>query len=402
MTALPEAVERELAELPAYFEVRGRAVMDEVILSARVRGALVHLYLDNRTYPYEPPRLELARGWRWQRQGYGRGRKIRGLDCQERWNRTLGIIALLRELEVRFREAPPERRSRRSETRPRKTESGLWRRLVDWLRAVLRRLAGWFRRRRRAAAVAAGKVTPEVIRERYDEIIADKTAQVGRYRQAVSELVRLWQQKTTRLSELREEVRRLEEAEAQALAAARREVERLEAAGKSGREIRAAAGYRRLAADYEARSAALGELRRRAEEAAADGEEHLAKVERHESQLEALVGEVEDLRAEAAEMVSDMTLTQLEREIVDVRAGISRAGGGEELEGLRRQLRKERAVVRVTREATDIENGDGDEEYLEVARKVDAARRFEDIVGLEEEPHPETAARPRNPVGSDG
>ena len=205
-----------------------------------------------------------------------------------------------------------------------------------------------------------------------------------RYQQAVTQLVTLGQQKAARLAELRDEARGLQERERQAMAEARREVDRLKAAGKTLPEIRADAGYRRRQAAFEERSAELEELRGRAAALEAETEEHMEKVERHEAQLEALVDEVEDLKSEAAEMVTDMTLTQLEKEIVDVRAGISRAGAGAELESLRRQLRKARAVVRVTREASDLEaDADRDEEYLEVARQVEAARRFDDAVGLE-------------------
>lgn len=388
MKQLAEPLRREIERLPGHYEVRQRAVMDQVILTARVRSVPVVLYLDTKAYPFAPPRLELAAGWTWSRRGLGRGRTIRGLDSLERWNRTLGIVALLRELEKRFREEPPARSKRRAAARDaarRKDRFPIFRALVHWLKALFSRLFGWLRGRRRREA-ARGIATPETIRARYDRVIRDKTSQVQRYRQAVSELVTLGQQKASRLAELREEVRRLRERESQAMEEARREVERLKAGGKTVPEIRADAGYRRRQTAFEERSAELEELRERAAELEAETEEHMEKVEKHQARLEALVEEVEALKAEEAEMVTDMTLTQLEKEIVDVRAGISQAGAGEELESLRRQLRKARAVVRVTREASDVEAAGGDEEYLEVARKVDAARRFDDAMGIEEAP----------------
>ncbi len=382
-TSLEGALGQELAELPGHYQIQHRAVMDQVILTARVRSVPVMLYLDTKVYPFEPPRLELAAGWRWDRPGYGRGRKIRGLDCLERWNRTLGIAAILRELEMHFREEPPAR-SRRAERADRDEDRfPAFRALVNWVKALFRRL--FVRRRQRKAAAGVASGTPAAIRAKYDAVIRAKSAQVQRYQQAVGELVILGQQKAARLSELREEVRQLGERERRAMEEARGEVERLKGLGKTAPEIRVDAGYRQRQAAFEARSAELEELQERSAELEAETEEHLQKVERHEAQLEALVDEVEDLKAEAAEMVTDMTLTQLDKEILDVRAGISEAGAGEELESLRRQLRKARAVVKVTREATDLEIEDDDEAYLEVARQIDAAKRFDDVVGLEGE-----------------
>ena len=400
MKELAEPLRREIERLPGHYEVRHRAVMDQVVLTARVRSVPVVMYLDTKAYPFTPPRLELAAGWSWDRRGLGRGRKIRGLDCLERWNRTLGIVALLRELEKRFREQPPARSQRATASRENESEAGrreerfpTFRALVNWWKALVGRLTGSARRARRRAEPASGLATPETIRARYDRVIRDKSSQVQRYQQAVTELVTLGQQKAARLSELREEVRQLAERERRAMAEAKGEVERQKGLGKTVPEIRADAGYRRRQAAFEERSAELEELQRRSAELEADTEEHLLKVGRHEAQLEVLVDEVEALKAEAAEMVTDMTLTQLEKEILDVRAGITKAGSGAELESLRRQLRKARAVVKVTREATDLEVEDRDERYLEVARRVEAAKRFDDVVGLEEPSLAEAARR---------
>ncbi len=115
-----------------------------------------------------------------------------------------------------------------------------------------------------------------------------------------------------------------------------------------------------------------------------DAEEHLAKIREHEARLEALVQELEELEDESAEVAADLTTVQLEQEIADLRAGISRAGSDEELRQLLRQFRKAKASVRITREAADLDHDAQDAEYLEVARKVAAARRFEASVGLGE------------------
>ena len=363
---LPETVRREIEDLPRHFRIEHQAVRGRVILTARVRGIPVMVYLDAGSYPAAPPELEIAEGWSWPP---AEGRSIRCLDSQARWNRTLGLRALLRDLDRRFRDQPP--RARRLPGR----------------RAIVERLMRWLRRlrdrfRRRPAAVPAANAGPDALREIYDGMIRDNTARVHRYQRAVAQLVSQWQRKAARLEALRAEIHDLKEHEGKALQEAGEVVDKLRAAGRSTEDVRADPDYRRIRSAYEECSADLAEAAERAEKLEADAEEHLAKIERHEDQLEKLMSELEDLKDEAAEVMTDMTLVQLEKEIVDIRAGISHAAVAEELAELRRQLRKERAVVRVTRETT--EDGEADELYLEVAEKAAAARELERTLGMGE------------------
>ncbi len=377
---LPAALAQELEEL-GQFGVRHSAVADQVILAAEVRGVPVVLYVDRDTYPAEPPRLEIAREWLRRR----RGRPIRDLDSQRQWNRTLGIGVMLRELEQRFTDEPPRR----------KPEHGalmrLLRSLWQWLKGLARRLFG----RRDAAAVAAeaARDMPSAIRERYDEIIGEKASRIERYKQAVTQLMTQWQAKTADLERLGREIQALERDSEAKLAEAEHLVDKLKAAGKTLEEIKGDGLYRRCRTAYEGLAADLEEKQERFAELEEDAGEHLAKIRDHEGRIDALVRELDELEDESEEIEADLATVELEAEIADLRAGISRAGSDEELRQLLRQFRKAKASVRITREAADLDAEDRDAEYLEVARKVEAARRFESSVGLGEaapdEPVPE-------------
>ncbi|MEE8525775.1 MAG: hypothetical protein V3T72_17695 [Thermoanaerobaculia bacterium] len=368
MTGLPQTVRREIDDLPRHYEIQHQVVRERVILTARVRGVPVMLYLDAAEYPFTPPEMELVSGWSWPPAD---GQQIRCLECQRRWNRTLGISALLRELRQRFGEEPPK-------IRRRPARRSILQAVFGWLRKLRQRL------RRKPDLERPAAAAPDALRERYDSLIRDNTERVRRYQQAVAQLTTQWRHKAARLEGLRGEIHELKKRESATLEEARQTVDELQAAGKSAAEIKANAGYQRIQSAYEECAADLAELEERADELEADAEKHLDKIRRHETQLEELMGELEDLKDEAAEVITDMTLVQLDKEIVDVRAGISHAELAEELGELRRKLRKERAIVRVTREAT--ENGDADELYLEVTEKVSAARELERTLGLEEAP----------------
>ncbi len=365
---LPAALETEIEDL-RQFGLRHTAVADQVILAAEVRGVPVVLYLDRDTYPAEPPRLEIAREW----LRSDRGRPIRGLACQEQWNRTLGIGALLRELEQRFVQEPPRR----------KPEPGGLTRLLrsawDWLKSVARRLFG-----RRTAVAEVNRAMPAAIRARYDDLIDEKTSRVERYKQAVAQLLTQWQHKTADLERQGREIQALERDEEARLAEAERLVDKLKAAGMTIEEIKGDARYRRCQAAYQELSDDVAEKQERLTELEVDAEEHLAKIREHEARIDALVRELEELEDESDEVAADLATVQLEQEIADLRAGISRAGSDEDLRQLLRQFRKAKAAVRITREAADLDAGTEDAEYLEVARKVEAARRFESSVGLDE------------------
>ncbi len=382
VSGLPAALAREIEDDLGRFGVRHAAAADQVILTAEVRGVPVVLYLDE-TYPAIPPRLELSTEWSWRG-----GRRIRGLGSQERWNRTLGVGALLRELEQRFIDEPPTKRRRR---RPR---TGLLQRLrafFAWIWNLLRRLFGRAPVRPPAAALS------DAIRSRYRQILDEKSARVERYKQAIARLMTQGRKKTAAVETLGREIRRLEQAQEATLAEAERLVDAQKAAGRTMAEIKAGARYRRRLETWADRAADLDSARGRFAELEADAEAHLGKVRRHEAQLEALVRELDELEAEAAEVSADLATVELEEEIVDLRAGISRAASEDELRALMRQFRKAKAAVKITREAADLDATARDAEYLDVARRVSAAKRFESSVGLGEEPS--RAGEEREPEG---
>ncbi len=365
---LPAGLEQEIEELQQ-FGLQHTAVADQVILAAEVRGVPIVLHLDRDTYPTEPPRLEIAREW----LRSDRGQPIRGLESQEHWNRTLGVGTLLRELEQQFIDEPPRRRPE---------PGGLIRALrsaLNWLKDLFSRLFG---RRRAAAEVTAAM--PDAIRARYDEIIGEKASRVERYKQAVAQLMTQWQRKTADLEKLGREIQALERDEDARLAEAERLVDKLKATGKTIEQIKDDARYQRSQSAYEELDDDLAEKQERFTELEQDAEEHLAKIREHEARLETLVRELEELEDESEEVAADLATVQLEQEIADLRAGISRAGSDEELRKLLRQFRKAKASVRITRETAGLDTDARDAEYLEVARKVDAARRFESSVGLDE------------------
>ncbi|MEM7357032.1 MAG: hypothetical protein AAF657_39830, partial [Acidobacteriota bacterium] len=294
----------------------------------------------------------------------------------ENWNRTLGIGTLLRELEKQFVAEPPRKIERREGP---DLLVRLWRRLTGWLASLWRRI---FRRWRDEEDDEASLT--EAIRVRYQEVIVEKASRIERYKQAVAQLIAQRQRKIGRLEKLGRTIEQLEKKQQRDLARAKRNVELLEVQGKTPAEIKQDAEYVRCQEDFAERAAELEEQHERFAELEADADAHNEKVDDHKAQLEGMMDELQELRDEFAQVATDLTTVELEQEIVDLRAGVTRSEADEELQDLLRRFRKAKASVRITREAADRDDGAQDAEYLEVARRVTAAESFEASVGLRE------------------
>jgi len=370
VNGLPEDLAYEVEEL-GRFAIRHSAVADQLILSAEVRGVPIVMHLDVDTYPREPPTIEVSPDWDWGRHDG----KILGLSSQERWNRTLGIGTLLRELEQQFIEEPPRKR------RKRRGAGGIRQRVVrffGWLKRLLRRRPSV---RSARARVKTGAM-PEAIRARYQEIIRDKSSRIDRYKQAVSQIMAQGQHRVNTFEKLAGEMQQLEQSQARRMVEAERRVDSLKAAGKSVEEIHGDVEVRNCRQAYEADSVTLEEMRERFDELEEDVEQHREKLTDHAAQIEALESELQETRDEFAEVADDLTTVQLEQEIVDLQTGITRSEAERELEDLLRQFRKAKASVRITKEAAELDRDNQDSEYLDVARRVSAAEKFEKSVGL--------------------
>ena len=231
----------------------------------------------------------------------------------------------------------------------------------------------------RRASTPAGSA--EAVRAGYEEILREETSRIGRYKQAVAYFMSRWRQKKSRLDALGQEIERLEEQREKVVAETARVVERLEASGLSKAEIKNDPRYQRCLTGFEASSTELTAQRERFAELQAEAREELERLRDHEAQLQELADKLKRLEEESAEASADMVAAQLEREVLDGMSG-SRREAERELEGLRRQVRQAEAVVKVGREASGFDRRAEEAEYLDVARKFDAAAELEARLGL--------------------
>ncbi len=254
-----------------------------------------------------------------------------------------------------------------------------------WIKAVGYLLTGQVDAARRTL-----DTNPSVIRARFDEIIREKTSRIHQYKQAVAQLIAQEQRKLAKVRELTHEIERLERLKAGALAKARQTTETLKSAGRSMEEIKESEDYRRCLAAYNDFSSTLKEKQERLEEHESDAAEYRKTIGEHKVQLQALLRELEQVKAESAETVADVITAKQEKDIADTLAGIAQDGTAEELQQLREMRQELRAEAKISKEISGTEAKNQEAEFLEYARQTEATNEFDALLGLEESA-PETS-----------
>ena len=366
LSELPPNLEAQVARLPGHFAVRTSRVLDQVILEATVRGARVTLYLNLDSYPEQPPRLELADPWRWSAAD-SQGR-IQNLTCLQRWNRTLQLSQLLRELEQRFRETPPVRSRRPT------MEGSRLSRLWQWLRSFWRRLR---------PGSDSEQLSPDAIRLRYQEIIQGKADRLARYQEAVDQLIAQLHGKRARLLEIQRTTEEVQRERQEALSTTRQRIETLGLDEKDP-AIRQDEVYAQGLESFRNASTTLEELGTEAQSLSQEETRLQELIQEHRDRLERLGQNLEDLREEAADRVAELAATRAEAAIREALSEASQEEPLEDLSTLRKQLEELESQHRIERELSTLERNADGREFLESAETASSTEAFDVLLGLSE------------------
>jgi len=106
---LPSRMRQEITDLSAEFGplLVSAAADGVVVVALTVRGVEVRLVVEVTRYPERPPSILCAGSWR--HPNLRSDGEVRGLKCQEEWNRTFGLGQAVRELNARLVEVPSAR-----------------------------------------------------------------------------------------------------------------------------------------------------------------------------------------------------------------------------------------------------------------------------------------------------
>lgn len=266
-----------------------------------------------------------------------------------------------------------------------------------WFRA-----AGYFMSGNIDASRRSLDTNPHVMAARYDDVVRDKTARFHQYKQAVAGLIAQQEGKIHTARKLTEEIRKLESLRQGALAKAKKKVEELKAAGVPQDQIKQDEDYMKCLSAYNNFTSTLSEKNRHVEDLEKDIDDYGARIKEHKLQMQGLMREIEQVKAESKDAVADVISAKEEKEIADALAGLSQEGSDADLQELRKLRTEVKAEARISKELSGSNERALEEEFLAYARQSESSNEFDALIGLAGEaesgtPAPETGESERLP-----
>jgi phage shock protein A len=244
------------------------------------------------------------------------------------------------------------------------------------------------------AARMALSANPYVIQATYDNIIAEKRQRIQQYMEAVAAMIAQEEKKKAELKVQSEETAKLKNLRDGAAAMAKRVVERHQG------NIEAVKGdpeYLKCQAAFKDFSSTLAEKESRCAELEADIGTLEQNVAGHKVQLESLRRDLDKISREKHEAVADVITAKEEKQLADMVAGISEDRTSKELQEMRDLRTRSKASARVARELAGTDTKRTEAEFLEYAAKSQADTEFDKLIGLAQEPA-QTAADKQEPA----
>lgn len=222
-------------------------------------------------------------------------------------------------------------------------------------------------------------LNPNVMQANYDEIIRSKTESLGTYKKAVSGLISQQELKVQKLKNVTGEVSKLEQLKAGAAAKAKSVVAKHNGnieATKSDPE------YAKCQAAFRDFSSTLDEKQKMATELEEDVRNLEGTIQNHKNSMTSLLREIDVLKSEKFEAVSEVMSAKQEKEIADMISGISEDKTSKELHDLREVRRMARADARISREVAGVTAKQSEEEFLNYAQSSVTDNEFDKMIGL--------------------
>lgn len=221
---------------------------------------------------------------------------------------------------------------------------------------------------------------PEAIRGAYEKIIADKKANVQRYKSAIGQLMSLVKRKEGTVQNLTDDVDRLERLKTGALAKAKRIAEDFQKQGQAQDSIKQNPEYTRCVDAYNDFNSTLEEKNARIQELEADIESAQEDISGHMTQISALHRDLDKIKQEQAEAVADLITAREQEQIADMLSGISTDGTSAELARMRDVRQKAKSRAHVAQELAGTDSRTEEETYLAAARESTATNEFDELI----------------------
>jgi phage shock protein A len=232
------------------------------------------------------------------------------------------------------------------------------------------------------SARMALSANPYVVQATYDNIISEKRKRVQQYKDAVAGMIAQEEKKKAELKRQSDETAKLKNLRDGAAAMAKKVVER------HGGDVEAVKGdpeYLKCQAAFKDFSSTLHEKENRCAGLETDIKTLDENISGHKVQLQSLLRELDQVSQEKHEAVADILTAKEEKELADMITGISEDKTSKELQEMRDLRTKTKAGARISREMAGVDTKHSEAEFLEYAAKNQADSEFDKLIGLAKE-----------------
>ena len=226
---------------------------------------------------------------------------------------------------------------------------------------------------------------PGVMSANYDRIIQEKRARINQYKDAIAGMVAQEETKKQKLRQLTEEIEKLEKLKAGAAAKARQVAARHNGDKEA---VHNDPEYLKCQQAFKDFSTTLAEKQQRASEIEGDVEQIVENLNRHKTQIQSQMRELEKLAEEKHDAVADVMSASEEKQIADLMSDLSEDKTGEELRELRELRNKAKAKATVSRELAGLDTKQEESEFMQYASDSAAMDEFDQLIGLAESDAP--------------
>jgi len=219
---------------------------------------------------------------------------------------------------------------------------------------------------------------PDVIAATYDKVVTDKRARLNQYKNAVGGMIANEERKKLALKTLTDEVVRLDKLKSGALAKAKQIVAKYTDpldAKNDPEYIKCQAANRDFSSTLDEKNARISEL-----------ETDIGVLEKdvagHKTQIESLMRDLEKVKNEKYETISDIVSAEEKRKVADMFSGISEDKTDQELAEMRELRTRAKADARMSGELAGLDSKRSEEEFLAYATENVVDDEFDKLLGL--------------------
>ena len=224
---------------------------------------------------------------------------------------------------------------------------------------------------------------PHVMASTYDSSVRKKEEGYQTTKKSLARIVGLQEGKVQQVKALTSEIEHLEQVKTGALAKAKKVSDLLKSQGLSVEDIQKHADYLECKAGHTDASSTLVEKEARVKELEASIEQDKETITGYKLKLQTTQREIEKLRQEKHEAISDIQIAKDHEESLEMESGMAKDTTDEDLLAARQARTDAKARARIVSEIRGSDSKVVENEFIKFAKEAASNSEFDSLMGLD-------------------